>query len=82
MTIDEKVGKTLAELGVADAQGVESLFAEVRAALEQERQELISQGASTDNEREQLCNALRDRWLARKYGILTQIDEHWLKAAS
>ena len=34
MTIDEKVRKTLAELGVTDAAGVEALFAEVRAAME------------------------------------------------
>ena len=36
MTIDEKVRKTLAELGVTDAAGVEALFAEVRAAMGQE----------------------------------------------
>ncbi len=37
MTIDEKVRKTLAELGVSDAAGVEAVFAEVRAAMEQEK---------------------------------------------
>ena len=81
MTIEEKVGKTLAELSVSDAPGVESLFAEARAAMESERQELVSRGAATEKEREQLCKALRDRWLARKNGLLTQIDEHWLKPA-
>jgi len=81
MTIEEKTGKTLAELAVSDAQGVESLFAEARAAMEAERQDLVARGASTEKEREQLCKALRDRWLARKNGLLTQIDEHWLKPA-
>lgn len=82
MELEEKVGKTLAELTVSDAQGVESRFAEVRAAMEAERQNLVARGASTEKEREQMCKALRDRWLARKNGLLTQIDEHWLKPAS
>jgi phenylalanyl-tRNA synthetase alpha chain len=82
MPIEEKVGKTLAELGLSDAQGVESLFAEARAAMEEERQELVARAPSSEKERQQLCKALRDRWLARKNGILTQIDEHWLKPAS
>lgn len=82
MTIDEKVGKTLSELGVTDAAGVEALFAEVRAAMESERQALVASGASSESDRDQLCKTLRDRWLARKNGLLTQIDEHWLKSAS
>jgi len=82
MPIEEKVGKTLAELGVADAQGVEALFAEVRAAMEKEREELIVRAPSTEKERGQLCKALRDRWLARKNGLLTQVHEHWLEPAS
>ena len=82
MTLEEKVGKTLAELGVSDAQGVESLFAEVRAAMEAERQELISRGASSEAERDRLCKALRDRWLARKGGFVSLIDENWLKKAT
>ena len=82
MTIEEKTGKTLAELAVSDAQGVESLFAEVRAAMEVGRQNLVARGASTEKEREQMCKALRDRWLARKNGLLAQIDEYWLKPAA
>jgi len=82
MTLEEKVGKTLAELGVSDTQGVESLFAEVRAAMEAERQELISRGASGEAERDRLCKALRDRWLARKGGLISLIDENWLKKAT
>jgi len=81
MTLDEKVRKTLAGLSVADAQGVEVLFAEVRAALGAERQDLVAHGATSEAERNQLCKALRDRWLARKNGILSFIDENWLKKA-
>lgn len=82
MAIEDKVGKTLAELGVTDGPGVQSLFAEVRAAMEAERQALVSRGAGTDSERHKLSTALRDRWLARKNGLLSQLDERWLKPAS
>jgi phenylalanyl-tRNA synthetase alpha chain len=79
MTLDKKVHKTLADLGVTDATGVESLFAEVRAAMEKERRELVSKGAVSEGERDKLCKALRDRWLARKNGLISFIDENWLK---
>ena len=82
MTLDDKVRKTLAELGVTDAKGVESLFAEVRVAMEKERQELVSKGAANEAERDKLCKALRDRWLARKNGLISFIDENWLKKAA
>jgi len=82
MTIDDKVRKTLAELGVTDAKGVESLFAEVRAAMEKERQELVSKGVASEAERDKLCKALRDRWLARKNGLISFLDENWLKKAA
>ncbi len=81
MTIDEKVRKTLAELGVTDAAGVEALFGEVRAAMEQERSSLVSHGASSEAERARLSKSLRDRWLARQNGLLANIDEHWLKTS-
>jgi phenylalanyl-tRNA synthetase alpha chain len=82
MTLEEKVRKTLAELGAADAQSVEALFAEVRAALEAERQDLVARGAPSEAERDKLCKTLRDRWLARKNGLVSSIDENWLKKAS
>jgi phenylalanyl-tRNA synthetase alpha chain len=81
MTIDEKVQKTLPELGVNDAAGVEALFAEVRTAMVAERTSLVSRGAASESERDKLCKDLRDRWLARKNGILSYIDENWLKKA-
>ncbi|MGA3323615.1 MAG: phenylalanine--tRNA ligase subunit alpha [Terriglobia bacterium] len=82
MTIDEKVRKTLVELGVTDAAGVEGLFAEVSAAIGQERDFLVMRGATGKAEHEKLCKDLRDRWLARKNGILSFIDENWLKKAA
>ena len=82
MTIFEKTKKTLQQLGVSDAPGVESLFDELRQAAEKERAELISRGAPSQAQREKLAKALRDRWLARKGGILSQVDENWLKPAA
>jgi phenylalanyl-tRNA synthetase alpha chain len=81
MPIEEKVSKTLGELGVTDAAGVQALFAEVRAAMESERQAFVSRGASSGAERAKVAKALRDRWLARKNGLLAHIDEKWLKPA-
>ncbi|MBI1939922.1 MAG: phenylalanine--tRNA ligase subunit alpha [Acidobacteria bacterium] len=49
--------------------------------MEKERQELVSKGAANEAERDKLCKALRDRWLARKNGIISSIDENWLKKA-
>ena len=81
MTLEEKVHKTLAELGAADVQAVEALFAEIRAAVEAERQDLVSRGAASESERDRVCKALRDRWLARKSGLVSLIDDNWLKKA-
>ncbi len=82
MTILDKVKRTLQQLGVSDAPGVEFLFAELQKAAEKERAELVSRGAASQAQREKLCKALRDRWLARKGGILSQVDENWLKPAA
>jgi phenylalanyl-tRNA synthetase alpha chain len=82
MNVEEKVTKTLAELGATDAPAVEALFAEVRDAMEAERSALVSRGAADERERDKLCKDLRDRWLARKNGLLSLIDENWLKKAA
>jgi phenylalanyl-tRNA synthetase alpha chain len=60
---------------------VESLFAELRKTAEHQSAELVSHGAPNQTQRERLCKALRDRWLARKGGFLSQVDENWLKPA-
>jgi len=51
MTIDEKVRKTLAELGPTDPK---NLFDEVRVAMEEERSTLVSRGAASESERDKL----------------------------
>jgi len=81
MTLEEKVGKTLEELGIVDEAGVQVLSAEVRAAMGAERQALVTSGAATEADRQKLVKALRDRWLARKGGLLTLMDEHWLRSS-
>jgi phenylalanyl-tRNA synthetase alpha chain len=82
MTIDERVRRTLVDLDVTNPASVEALFAEVRAAMDRERSALVASAAVSQADREKLCKALRDRWLARKNGLLSSIDEQWLKVAS
>ncbi|MCL5005993.1 MAG: phenylalanine--tRNA ligase subunit alpha [Acidobacteria bacterium] len=81
MTIDEKVRKTLKELEAKTPDEVNNLFAGVIAAVESERQKLVTRGTADESERERLAKELRDRWLARKSGIISSIDECWLKTA-
>src|SRR5438067_4654034 len=47
-------------------------------AVEQLKTALAGEASASDPEAKR---ALRDRWLARKSGILTQVNEMWLKAA-
>jgi phenylalanyl-tRNA synthetase alpha chain len=81
MSIDEKTSKTLKDLGIKTPEAIGELFAEVTATLDDERQALIDRGAADERERSQLAKELRDRWLARKGGLVSSIDEHWLKKA-
>lgn len=73
MSIAEKAGRPLAELG-ADPAGVEQLYAELRTLFHQEL-------ARADGDAEQV-KKLRDRWLGRKQGLLTSTNDHWLKPAA
>ncbi len=81
MDLDEKVRQTLAQLGASGSESVTAFFAEARAAIENERRALIERGAASEAEREALAKSLRDRWLARKNGLLAHLDENWLKKA-
>ena len=81
MTIEQKVGKTLAELGAQDRTRIHDLFDEVHKKLAEQMEALKEAGAADEDDRGRKCKALRDRWLARKNGLLAQIDEHWLKAS-
>ena len=68
-------------LGVRDAPGVEALFAEVRAQLEAEHDDLVDNPVNDAAEKDAAVKKLRDRWLARKNGIITTINENWLRKA-
>lgn len=76
MTIDEKVGKTLVELGVTDSVRICTLFDEARAAIQEERRLLLSH--FTDPQFDEFAKNLHDRWLARKNGLVTRMGERWL----
>lgn len=82
MLIAHKAAKTLKDLGISTPEAISELFAEVSAHLDDERRALVAQGASDERERGQKVKDLRDRWLARKGGIVSLIDENWLKTAS
>jgi len=81
MSIEEKTSQTLKDLGAGTAEAIGELFAEVSAALEKEREEFVARGAGDERERSQSAKDLRDRWLARKSGLVSLIDENWLKKA-
>ncbi len=81
MTIDQQVRKTLKEQGAETPEKIQELFAGVGATMASERQALVDRGAADQGERERLAKELRDRWLARKSGLVSSIDECWLKKA-
>jgi phenylalanyl-tRNA synthetase alpha chain len=81
MSIDEKTSKTLRDLGAKTPEAIGELFAEVTSALESERKALLAAGVKDGRERSQRVKDLRDRWLARKGGLVALIDENWLKKA-
>jgi phenylalanyl-tRNA synthetase alpha chain len=66
------VEKTLAELGASAPEQVVARFAEISQAFEQQ----FSKQAPTDAEN---WRVLRDSWLGRKSGVLSQITDNWLK---
>lgn len=74
MTIEDKAGKTLADLGVQDEAGARTLFEEARRVLDSE--EPLAQGADED-----WLKSFHDRWHSRKHGLLTLIGSNWLKGA-
>src|SRR5580765_3180488 len=72
-TIDGSHEKTLATLGVTQAQQLAALFAEIRARFDSES------GAVCD---ENSFKQFRDEWLGRKSGVLAGITDNWLKPAT
>lgn len=81
MRIEEKLRQTLVELGAGDEEQVRELFASARAAMTAEREDAVTRGAQDTADRDRRAKALRDRWLARKHGLLALADENWLKKA-
>src|SRR5438105_12113045 len=63
---------TVPKLEDLSADALRKAAADLTAACERE-----SKGVGNDAE----LKAFRDRWIARKNGILTQVNEVWLKAA-
>jgi phenylalanyl-tRNA synthetase alpha chain len=82
MNIEEKVRQTLAELQAKDEPSIKALFVELHSAMAMEREEAVARGALDEADRQRAAKALRDRWLARRHGLLAQIDENWLKKTS
>jgi phenylalanyl-tRNA synthetase alpha chain len=80
MTIDEKVVRTLAELGVTEQRGVTQLFEELQSALDAECQGIL--GLESDLEFSTRATALRDRWRARRNGLERHVRENWLNRAT
>ncbi len=71
MSIEDQTARPLGEL-LAAGNSLEELYAALRAAFEDERRSVFT---------EPQAQALRDRWLGRRNGLLTATNEHWLKAA-
>jgi len=63
-------GKVLPPLDAATPEQVAARFGELRARFDQD-----TAGATDENG----WKSLRDMWLARKSGVLTQVTETWLK---
>ena len=72
-TLETKLSQPLAALGVSSADGLQSLFAEIRSCFD------ADSARATD---EVSFKAFRDAWLGRKSGVITLITDNWLKPAS
>jgi len=72
-TPDSKLSQPLASLGINSADGLQSLFAEIRSRFDAEA------ARATD---EASFKAFRDAWLGRKSGVITLVTDNWLKPAS
>src|SRR5579863_2994487 len=72
-TPEKKLSQPLAALGVSSADGLQSLFAEIRSRFDAEA------ARATD---EASFKAFRDTWLGRKSGVITLVTDNWLKPAS
>ncbi len=72
MPVDDKAGKTLAQLGVRSGAELAPLFTALRESFDTEQ----ARAADANSVEE-----LRVRWLGRKQGILTHVKNNWLQPA-
>ncbi|MGH9745248.1 MAG: phenylalanine--tRNA ligase subunit alpha [Candidatus Acidiferrales bacterium] len=73
MTTNEATKQTLAQLGVDSPEKIPALFAELCAEFDRE----LSAAVTEAN-----WKSVRDAWLSRKSGVLSQITDNWLKPAA
>jgi phenylalanyl-tRNA synthetase alpha chain len=71
--VENPTEKTLAELGVRTPEAVAALFAELREQANKEQRWI---------DKPDQFEPFRIKWVGRKSGILTQVTENWLKAAT
>ena len=72
-TTELGLDKTLAALGITEAEQVAARFAGLRAQFD---------GQFRTVQDENAWKQFRDRWLGRKSGVLTLITDNWLKPAT
>lgn len=70
--MSHKAHQTLEQLGIASAEGVAPLFAELRAAFDRDAAGVRDEAG---------LEALRVAWLGRKAGLLNRVADNWLKPA-
>jgi len=70
---ENKPAQTLAALGAAQPEQVVALFTEILARFDADSAVARDEGS---------WKHLRDTWLGRKSGVLTQITDNWLKPAT
>ena len=70
---NEATKQTLALLGVNSPEKIPAMFAELRAEFDREL------SAATDDAN---WKSVRDAWLGRKSGVISQVTDNWLKPAA
>jgi hypothetical protein len=70
---NEATKQTLVQLGVNSPEKIPAIFAELRAEFDREL------SSATD---EANWKSVRDAWLGRKSGLLSQVTDNWLKSAA
>ena len=70
---NEATKQTLAQLGVNSPEKIPAMFAELRAEFDRE----LSSATDESN-----WKSVRDAWLGRKSGFLSQVTDNWLKSAA